>query len=264
MHVSHEGQRLYYEKYGKGRKELVFLHGIMMSSAVWAEQLPEFQRDHTVYCFDLRGFGHSDKPEMNYTAETFVADTRHMIETLDIKSPIVVGWSMGGAVAMVLAAMHPGLVRSLVLVGTSPSLLQQPDFAPAVPAEAAAQLAQMLEENYATGCMAFCDLMFPEPDAAEKKRFVYSITQQTTPYVALTCMQNVGGADLRPFLKDIRAPVAVICGEDDRLCPIGASEYLANNLNARRFERIPDAGHASFLTRPTEFNAALRRALETL
>jgi len=260
MYITREGCRLHYEISGEGKPPLVFLHGVMMSSLVFREQVAEFADTYRVVTIDLRGFGKSDKPETNYTCELFVADLKYTLDVLDIKRPILAGWSMGGAIAMAFAASFPDAVSKLVLIGATPCLIQRPDWTPAVPADAARRLEQLMARDYVTGALEFCRLMFPEKDSLECREFIYQIMVATPPHVTASCFQNLGGRDLRPILSAIKTPAVVLCGEADQICPIGASEYLAEKLDAS-MKRISGAGHVPFLTRADEFNTALREVL---
>lgn len=261
MYLQRDGCRFYYEIHGSGEKTLVFLHGNMMSSAVWHKQVREFSSTHRILCCDLRGCGRSDKPEMEYTTHTFVGDLKYLLEMLNVRNPILIGWSIGGFVALAFAAVFPGIARKLVLVATTPCLVQRADWAPAVPPEAARQLQNLLTDDYAAGISAVCDLIFTESGVDAEQRMVREIMLQTPLHVALSVLKNLSGDDLRPRLPGIKMPVTIICGEQDMLCPLGASEFLARELKADGLHLIAGAGHAAFLTRPKEFNAVLGEAI---
>ena len=197
---------------------------------------------------DLRGFGQSDKPETGYSGENFVADLKHIIDHLDLKRPIIAGWSMGGAVALAFAATFPGTASRLVLIGTTPCPIQRPDWPHAVPPAAAEQLGKALATDYGAGVDGFCRMMFPEANVDDEMNFIRQIMLATPPHVTLSCMQNLGGSDLRPLLGTIREPVTVLCGAEDMVCPPRASWFLADKLGGK-VTLIPGAGHCAFLTK---------------
>ena len=255
-----DGCQLHVQQCGDGDKSIILLHGIMMSGEVFRRQVAALSKSHRVVTVDLRGFGQSDKPASGYSVETYVADVKHLIGRLELVRPVIAGWSMGGLIAMALAAKYPGLASRLVLIGTSPCLIQRPDWLPAVPEAAVEQLGQLLATDYRAGVEAFCDMMFPEVDAADEADFVRLIMLATPPHVTFACFENLGGADLRPLLGTIRDPVSVICGANDMACPPGASQFMAEQLNGT-LALIDGGGHCVFLTRPEPFNEALLMAL---
>jgi pimeloyl-ACP methyl ester carboxylesterase len=255
-----DGCAIHVESSGHGDTAIVFLHGIMVSGAVFKHQVSALSGDYRVVTIDLRGFGQSDKPETGYSGESFVADLKYIVDHLNLKRPIIAGWSMGGAIALAFAAGFPGIASRLVLIGTTPCLVQRPDWPHAVPPAAAEQLEQALATDYGAGVDGFCRMMFPEANSEDDMNFVRQIMLATPPRVTLACMQNLGGSDLRPLLGSIREPVSVLCGAEDMVCPSAASRFLADKLGGK-LTLLPGGGHCVFLTKAEEFNSALRAGL---
>ena len=252
-----DGCAIHVESEGEGDTAIVFLHGVMMSGAVFKRQVSALSADYRVVTIDVRGFGQSDKPETGYSGENFVGDLKHIIEQMNLKRPVIAGWSMGGAIALAFAASFPGVASRLVLIGTTPCLIRRPDWPHAVPPAAAEQLGEVLATDYAAGIDGFCGMMFPETNVEDDVKFIREIMLATPPRVTLACMQNLGGSDLRPMLGAVREPVSVICGAEDNVCPPAASQFLADTLGGK-LTLIQGAGHGAFLTRADEFNSALR------
>lgn len=255
-----DGCQLHVESHGRGGPPIVFLHGIMMSGAVFKRQVEALSADRQIITVDLRGFGQSDKPAEGYATDAYVADLKEAIERLGLERPIIAGWSMGGSVALAFAAAFPGVASRLVLIGSTPCLIQRPDWPHAIPPAAAEQLAGLFAADYSAGAGAFCGMMFPEPDSESDADFVRRIMLATPPHVTLACMMNLGGDDLRDRLPAIREPTSVICGAEDRICPPEASQFLASALGGS-LAIIPGGGHCAFLTKPQEFNDVLRAAI---
>ncbi|MBR0938905.1 alpha/beta fold hydrolase [Bradyrhizobium jicamae] len=255
------GNTIFLTDSGGDRPALLFVHGIMMSHAVWRHQVAEFSGDYRVVCVDLRGFGQSSAMTPDISFEDHAADLAHIIAKLSLTDVTLVGWSMGGAIAQVFAATYPRTLVRVVLVDTTPQLLASEAFPHALPAEAAMQLGQLLGSDFAQGCAAFSGMIAPED--AEATRLVTEIATATQPAIALAAFGNSGPRSLIELLPDIKTPTSVIAGADDRICLPGASSYLAAHIPGctQPVAWIKDAGHAPFLTRPTEFNAALRAAL---
>ena len=99
---------LYYEQHGRGRP-MVFLSETACDGEVWTiNQVGEFSRDHRVITFDYRGTGQSSKPSIDYTTKMFCDDVIGLMDYLGAENAIVVGHSMGGRVAQLMALDHPG------------------------------------------------------------------------------------------------------------------------------------------------------------
>jgi pimeloyl-ACP methyl ester carboxylesterase len=198
-------------------------------------------------------------PDVNL--EDHAGDIAHLIPKLGLRNVTLVGWSMGGAIGQVFAAKYHHLLSRLVLVDTTPQLLASPEFPHALPSEAAMQLGQLLNTNFAQGCAAFASMIAPED--AEATRLVNMVAAATSPAVALSAFANSGQRSLIELLPAITTSTTVIAGSEDKICLPAASRFLAKYIPGCRtpVTLIQDAGHAPFLTRPTEFNAALRAAL---
>jgi pimeloyl-ACP methyl ester carboxylesterase len=111
-----DGVTLRYVDTGAGDPPLVFVHGWCCSRVHWREQVPHFAKKHRVIALDQRGHGESDKPDQDYGIPGFVDDLALLIDEVGLRKPVIVGHSMGGAIAMNLARKHPELTRAIVMV----------------------------------------------------------------------------------------------------------------------------------------------------
>jgi len=114
------GLRLYYERAGTGELELVFVPGWSCDWRAFKPQFDYFARAHAVTALDPRGFGKSDRPESGYHIRDFADDLARFCEHVGIARPVVVGHSLGGGIAVELAARYPSVPRALVLVDPNP------------------------------------------------------------------------------------------------------------------------------------------------
>lgn len=104
-----------YEVGGVG-ESVILLHCWAGARQYWKHTITELLPYYRVYALDLKGFGASDKPERGYQMESFVDMLRDFMDTLDIERAIIIGHSMGGAIAMLFTLNYPGRVTRLVLV----------------------------------------------------------------------------------------------------------------------------------------------------
>jgi pimeloyl-ACP methyl ester carboxylesterase len=111
---------LYYEQEGSGDPPLVFIHGWCCDHTFFRPQFDHFKSSHSVMTLDLRGCGSSDRPESGYDMATFADDVAWLCSELGITKPVVIGHSMGGGIALELAARYPYLPAAVVAVDPGP------------------------------------------------------------------------------------------------------------------------------------------------
>jgi pimeloyl-ACP methyl ester carboxylesterase len=118
-YAERDGLRLYYERAGAG-PELLFHPGWCCDQSWFRPQFERFARTHAVTALDMRGVGKSDTPVDGYAISDFADDLAWFCEEAGISRPVVVGHSLGGMIAIELAARYPRLARGLVLVDPGP------------------------------------------------------------------------------------------------------------------------------------------------
>lgn len=109
---------IYYEEHGAGRP-LLLIGGLGGDLALYRGLIAGFARTSRVIAFDNRGAGRSDKPDEPYSVEMLALDALALMDALNIACADLLGISMGGRIALEIAAKHPGRVHKLVLVSTS-------------------------------------------------------------------------------------------------------------------------------------------------
>jgi pimeloyl-ACP methyl ester carboxylesterase len=110
-----DGVEIHYEIHGEG-SPLVLLHGGVLPSQTYDAQLAPLAQDHRVIAIHLRGHGHSTDNDKPWSAALMADDVAAVLRHLYIDRASVMGYSLGGAVALQLAFRHPELVEKLVIV----------------------------------------------------------------------------------------------------------------------------------------------------
>jgi N-formylmaleamate deformylase len=110
------GIDVHYLRTGGDKPPVVLLHGLMTSGACWTPVARALEKDYDLIMPDARGHGNSGVPDHGYWYDNLAADIMSFIDALGLVSPVVVGHSMGGMTAAVVASLNPKRFRGLVLV----------------------------------------------------------------------------------------------------------------------------------------------------
>jgi 3-oxoadipate enol-lactonase len=231
---------------GSGGRPVVFLHALALSGALWDPVAEFLAPDHLVLAPDARGHGGSDWDGAEFTVEDMAADVAAIIETLDAGPANVVGMSMGGSVALVLAAERPDLVGNLVLADATASYgpdrveewAERARRATGVPRE---QQIKFQHERWFTP-------FFVDENPAEVAR-VSDIFLATDSTAHAAACRALGTLDATDRLADVTAETLVIVGRDDFATPPSMSAELASGIPGARFEVLDDTRHLSLIER---------------
>jgi pimeloyl-ACP methyl ester carboxylesterase len=109
------GINIYYLRTGGNKPSVVLLHGLMTSGACWTPLARELEADYDVIMPDARGHGNSTAPDQGYCYDNLATDVLSLIEALGLAAPVLIGHSMGGMTAAVVANRNPKRLRGLVL-----------------------------------------------------------------------------------------------------------------------------------------------------
>jgi pimeloyl-ACP methyl ester carboxylesterase len=116
-------------KTGKGKQAIIFIPGFASSGDVWNETKANFEKEYTCYTLTMSGFA-GVKPQSNPSFENWKNEITNYIKTNKIEKPILIGHSMGGGLALAIAADYPELIGKIVVVDALPCLsaLMDPSF----------------------------------------------------------------------------------------------------------------------------------------
>ncbi|MDE3134186.1 MAG: alpha/beta fold hydrolase [Acidobacteriota bacterium] len=254
------------DEHGSG-EPLVLVHGIATDRSIWDLVVGELARARRVVALDVPGFGESEPVgegfELGGVADRIVQG----LAGEGISGPFdLVGHSLGGGLAIRLAATHPELVRRLVVVAPAgmrpfPTAISNLLAAGADAVLAARRGAAPLTDTWwgrrLLLALTAADAAALPPTLARRLVEASATARRTAPALAA-----ITSADLRLTLAHTRMPLGVIWGEADRTVPIRALDDLLAARPDATVIRIRDAGHVPMVERPDAFVAALRTLIQ--
>jgi N-formylmaleamate deformylase len=255
--VNTNGIRLHYLRTGGAKPPVVLAHGVTDDSLCWSPVAEVLAPDYDVIMIDARGHGLSDAPPQGYTPIEQADDLAGLITALDLKSPIVLGHSMGAMTTLVLAARHPQLPRAIALEDPPPWWDPDSDrpFNPEwrahmlawiVPLQQQSRPARIATQRAETPRWSDAEL---EPCVDAKLRFSLNFFNDlSAPHL-----------DWPVLLQQVRCPALLICGdvEAGALVSPPAARVLQERLSQLRIVHIAGAGHSIRRDQPAPYLQAV-------
>jgi len=248
MRVELANVTLEVEDHGEGVPVLL-LHGFPLSSGIWDPIRPALEQVARLITPDLRGFGGSDASEGDYDVDTMADDVLRLADVLGLDRLVLGGHSMGGYVALRIAACHPDRLLGLVLVDTR---------AEADSLEAKARRNASIDWIRRRGSAEFLADFIPNllgPETRRRaRRFVDELlllAAEVPDHVLIGCLAGMRDRpDSASLLPGIDVPTLVITGRDDTVTPPGVAEEMARRLPRATLALVPEAGHTPMIERP--------------
>jgi 2-succinyl-6-hydroxy-2,4-cyclohexadiene-1-carboxylate synthase len=254
------GVNLNVEQAGAG-PPLVLLHGFTGSAAGWAEHAAVFAQSHATVAVDLLGHGLSDAPDdpVRYGIGYATEDVLSVLDALGIQRAGLLGYSMGGRVAISLAVVAPERLSALILESASPGIRDA-----GARRERAVQDAELAAAIEQDGVEPFVDRwerlpLFASQAALpdEARRDLRTRRLQNNPTGLANSLRGLGQGVQPPaheYLQQIRVPTLLIAGGlDPAYCEMG--QEMRALIPQAKLEVVPGAGHAVHLEQPERFRA---------
>ncbi|MDV6378079.1 2-succinyl-6-hydroxy-2,4-cyclohexadiene-1-carboxylate synthase [Sporosarcina sp. GW1-11] len=265
------GIKTYVERHGDRQLPTVLLlHGFTGSTSTWQETIKTLTAAYHVVAVDLIGHGRTEAPldPARYCMEEQIKDLHQLLEDLQIERPIVLGYSMGGRVALGYTATYPDQVASLLLESSSPGLRIEEERQ--ARSEADAKLAARIEQH---GIEKFVDfwqeipLFSTQKKLSDEQRLAVRnerLSQQTTGLA--NSLRGIGTGKQQSYWDDlarIELPVFLLTGSEDTKF-VGIAREMEKYLPNVQHETIKDAGHAIHVEKPRQFATMIKSYLKAI
>jgi len=261
-----DGTKLYYETAGEGGTPILFIHEFGGDIRSWEDQVRHFGRGYRCLSWSARGYPPSDCPEEEerYGQDFFNRDAIAVLDAAKADKAHVVGLSMGGYTALMLAAKYPARVISCTAAGAGSGALKEGRAQFIEDAHArAANLERAGKIDAETIGISPTRVQLQNKDPVGWRTFVKNLAEHPAHAAAKT-LRTVQAARTSLYdldeLKAIKAPVLLIVGDEDEPC-LDVNLWMKRLMPTARLALLPGAGHAINLEDPALFNEHVERFL---
>ncbi len=251
------GINLHYTRTGGGKPILVLLHGLTANGACWTGLAHVLEKDYDIIMPDARGHGESSVPDYGYQYEDHANDVIGLINSLRLPPPVLLGHSMGGMTATVVASRCPKLLRGLILA--DPTFLSTKVQREIRDSDVGDQhrriLSKSLEELVA-------DLRIRHPNRPLDTIELIARARLQTSMAAFDVL-TPPNPDYNQLVSVIDVPSLLVFGDKGVVSSIVAKEL--QRLNQRfQVDQIPEVGHGLHYDQPERFAAIVRSFIRSI
>jgi len=249
---------IYFEDLGAGDTALVLIHGWGMSGRCWDGILkPLLEHGLRVVTMDHRGCGRSDHDFADLSIDAIAGDAAALVDELNLKSVILNGWSLGGAVATKAASLLGSRCSALVLTaGASPIYTQKPDLPLGGTAEDVAGVVAAMDDDRVTFLAGLAHAVCAKPISDAMLAWMGDAFIASAARASST-LGELAHIDQREMLLGLDMPVlSYICGQDGFVAP-EISRWVADNHPRAKGIEFPDSGHAPFIEERADYVSTL-------
>lgn len=254
-----DGVKLFVEDIGQGRP-IVFLHGWPLNHKMFEYQFITLA-EHGFRCIgiDQRGFGLSDAPWEGYSYDRLADDVREVIVQLGVRDAILVGFSIGGAIATRYMARHAGYgISKLVLAGpATPVFVEQPDYPHGSPVKNVTNLIVSAHLDRPKMVQDVGAMFFNKNGSTAFEAWFAALGVSASAQGTLQSLYSLRDEDLRSDLPQIAVPTAIFHGTEDKIAPYELAQLTGAAIPGSITVAFEESGHGLMFDEPSKFNEEL-------
>lgn len=252
------GIDIHYTRTGNGKLPLILLHGLMANGACWTPVARALETDYDVIMPDARGHGTSSAPGHGYRYDDHALDVVGLIEALQLPPPVLIGHSMGGMTAAVIASRHPALIRGLILA--DPTFLSPEIQREVHESDVVEQHRQALAKSFDE---LVTDARARHPGRSPELLDLMALARLQTSLNAFDVLIPPNPDYLQP-VRAIDCPTLLVIGDTNSVVSPAAAAELRRNNPQLQVTQIRGAGHGLHYDQPDRFAVVVRAFLDTL
>lgn len=252
------GINIHYIRTGGDKPPLVLLHGLMLNGACWSALAQELEENYDVIMPDARGHGGSSAPNQGYCYDNLAADVVGLIDKLRLTTPVLLGHSMGGMTAAVLASRYPKQLRGVILV--DPTFLTPQRQREVLESNLANQHRQILNrprEDY---------LAEIRVRHTHRPREVIELFAEARFQTSIHAFEILSppNPDYVQLIHSLDVPSLLVIGEIGSVVSIEVAEELTRLNKHLKTIQIEEAGHAVPYDQPERFSEVVKTFLQVV
>ncbi len=256
---------IFYEDYGTGQP-VILIHGWPLSRKSWEQQVWKIvEEGFRCISYDRRGFGISSQPWGEYDYSTLASDLNTIIDGLDLKDAVIVGFSMGGGeVVRYLTDYGADKIAKAALISSIIPLVKKKDDNPdGVPEEALNGIKNALQKDRVGFLKEFSKGFYNYKDNKDKVSeaqldYDFIIASHASPRATIQTALAWMNTDFRSELKNVTVPTLIVHGDADETVPKATSaDQAAKGIADNIYEVIKGAPHGLNITHSDELNKIL-------
>jgi pimeloyl-ACP methyl ester carboxylesterase len=234
------------------RPPVILIHGAGGHQLFWPPQVRRMH-DQRIFAVDLPGHGKSAGLG-HHTIEDYCGEILEFLKALKLNAAVLVGHSMGAAIALQMAIQNRKHVLGLGLVGCGARLRVNPALLQGAPDPS----------TFAETVQLVTDLSFSSETNPRLRELAAQRMAETRPSVLYGDFLACNVFDETDRLSMVSVPTLILCGAEDKMTPARNSEFLHENISDSKMEILPGVGHMLMLERPDRFADLLADFLDSI
>jgi sigma-B regulation protein RsbQ len=240
--------------HAEATRTIVFAHGFGCDQNMWRFLTPAFDESYRTILFDLVGCGNSAPGAYDFdkytSLDAFADDLIEIIDTFATGPIVYVGHSVSATIGALAAIRAPEKFAALVMVGTSPSFINDGDYIGGFTRADIEELLQTLNSNYVGWASASAPAIMGAPEQPDLGVELSTSLCRTDPTIAAHFARSVFLSDNRSILPRIATPTLILQSSDDVLVPPSVGKYIQANIRDSVLQVLDNIGHCPHLSAP--------------
>lgn len=235
---------------------MIFAHGFGCDHNMWRHVAPAFEDEYRVILFDNVGSGGSDLASFDQqkyaSLDGYAQDVNEILHAVAAENAVFVGHSVSAMVGILACIKEPALFDKLVLVGPSPSYINDGDYIGGFEHEDIEQMLDLLDSNYLGWSSAMAPAIMGNSDRPHLAGELENSFCRTDPKIASHFARTTFLSDHRGDLPKLRKPSLILQCSSDVIAPDAVGRYMHTQLADSTFVQLKATGHCPNLSAPEE------------
>ncbi|MGP8153179.1 MAG: alpha/beta fold hydrolase [Smithella sp.] len=240
---------------GAHKPSLVFIHGSGGDHSVWSHQYARLQKKYKIAAIDLPGHGRSGGSGEKDVSR-YCAWVKKILDILDLNKAVLVGHSLGAAIALKFTINYPEEIAGIIPVGGGMKMPVNPfflDYLKTNPAQITAEITELI-----------CKYSLAKENRPKFLSTLQKGISRSKVEVLYGDLLACNELDLTKETDKIKVPALIICGDEDKMTSPDFSRQLVASIGGANLAIIAGAGHMVMMERPAEFNISLDKFVASI